>query len=111
VPPSLFTDWVGSRYVAALVKLDDEDKPVEPEDAKEGRKAVQMAGTLCRESKFQNWLVRHGEAFEASEEEAVATICAMLNIDSRSELRTSPSARKQFLDIVEHFKIGVKYDQ
>ena len=111
VPPSLFTDWVGSRYVAALVKLDDEDKPIEPADLKEGRKAVQMAGTLCRESKFQNWLVRHGEAFEASEEEAVATICAMLNIDSRSELRTSPSARKQFLDIVEHFKIGVKYDQ
>ena len=28
VPPSLFTDWVGSRYVAALVKLDDEDKPM-----------------------------------------------------------------------------------
>ena len=111
VPPSLFTDWVGSRYIAALVKLDDEDKPVEPEDAKEGRKAVQMAGALCREAKFQNWLVRYGEAFEVSEEEAAATICAMLSIESRSELKTDHHARKRFLDIVEHFKRGVKYDQ
>ena len=32
VPPSLHTDWVGSRYMVALVKLDDHDQIEVPED-------------------------------------------------------------------------------
>lgn len=104
VPPSLFTDWVGSRYIAALVKLDDEDKPVEPPDAAEGRKAVQIAGTLCREPKFQRWLVSQGVTFDASEEAAAAAVCDVLGIDSRSELKTNAAARKEFQDIVARFK-------
>ena len=108
VPPSLFTDWVGSRYVAALVKLDDEDKPIEPEDLKEGRKAVQVAGALCREPKFQNWLVSQGITFDASEEDAADAVCGILGISSRSELKTNAAARKQFYEIVDKFKGGYK---
>lgn len=104
VPPSLFTDWVGSRYIAALVKLDDEDKPIEPPDAAEGRKAVQVAGALCREPKFQKWLVAQGMVFDASEEAAAGAICDVLGIDSRAELKTNVEARTAFLDIVKQFK-------
>ena len=111
VPDSLLRDWVGSRYMVAMVKMDDEDKPIEPPDVAEGKKAVQMAGALCKEPKFQNWLVRYGEAFEVSEIEASATICEMVGISSRADLKTDSRARKKFLDIVEHFKKGVKYDQ
>lgn len=104
VPPSLFTDWVGSRYIAALVKLDDEDKPVEPPDAAEGRKAVQIAGTLCKRPEFQRWLVSQGMVFDASEEAAAAAVCDVLGIDSRAELKGNADARKAFLDLVEEFK-------
>jgi hypothetical protein len=104
VPPSLFTDWVGSRYVAALVKLDDEDKPVEPADVSEGKKAVQMAGALCREPKFQKWLVSQGMAFDANERASADAICEMAGIESRSELRSDADARKTFFNIVDRFK-------
>lgn len=104
VPPSLFTDWVGSRYVAALVKLDDEDKPVEPADVSEGKKAVQIAGALCREPKFQKWLVSKGMAFDASERAAADAVCEMAGIESRSELKSDADARKTFLNIVDRFK-------
>jgi hypothetical protein len=108
VPPSLFTDWVGSRYVAALVKLDDEDKPVEPADAMEGRKAVQVAGALCKRPEFQNWLVGQGIIFDASEEDAAGAVCDIVGISSRAELKTNAAARKQFYEIVDKFKGGYK---
>lgn len=102
---------MGSRYMVAMVKMDDEDKPIEPPEVTEGKRAVQMAGLLCKEPKFQNWLVQYGEAFEVSEKEASATIIEMLSINSRADLRTDSRARERFFDIVEHFKKGVKYDQ
>lgn len=106
VPPSLFTDWVGSRYVAALVKLDDEDKPVEPPDAAEGRKAIQIAGALCKRPEFQSWMVSQGMVFDASEEAAAAAMCDVLGVDSRAELKTNTEARKALYDLVEEYKRG-----
>ena len=37
-PPSLHTDWVGSRYMVAMVKLNDQEEPVVPEQEREIKK-------------------------------------------------------------------------
>jgi hypothetical protein len=104
VPDSLLRDWVGSRYMVAMVKMDDEDKPIEPPEVAEGKKAVQMAGTLCKEEKFQRWL---GEGLDMSEDEAAEALCEIVGISSRSELKTNAAARKHFLEIVGGFKRGM----
>ena len=36
VPQELHKDWVGSRYMVAMVKIDEEDKPVVSEEQLEG---------------------------------------------------------------------------
>jgi hypothetical protein len=90
--------------MVAMVKMDDEDKPIEPPEVAEGKKAVQMAGALCREEKFQRWL---GEGLDMSEDEAAEALCEIVGISSRSELRTNAAARKHFLEIVSGFKKGM----
>lgn len=104
VPESLLRDWVGSRYMVAMVKMDDEDKPIEPPEVAEGKKAVQMAGAMCRERKFQDFLVENCGALDASEESAAEALCEVLGINSRTELRKDAAARKQFHEIVDQFK-------
>ena len=44
VPESLMRDWVGSRYTVAMVKMDDDQTPIIPEDKKGADRAVQIAG-------------------------------------------------------------------
>ena len=94
VPAALFRDFVGARYQTVMVRLTEDDKPMNREDAL-SRDLVRLAGILCREPQFAQWLEHTGEILEADETDVVAWLRAHLGIKSRSELPTNPEAMRK----------------
>lgn len=95
----LFTHPVGSRYQAAFVLLDDENKPVMPKHKTDGERAVVSAGMLCRQPDFQKWMVEFGHTLEASEEAAINGLHYLCGINSRANLRTNKDALQRFTEL------------
>jgi len=111
VPPSLHTDWVGSRYMVALVKLDDHDQPEIPQHKRETDAMVASAGMLCRNFDFADYLYRQGliEDYdsvddEKREKQVVHGLRSHLGIESRSELHNNSNARERFKQLQEGFE-------
>lgn len=100
VPRDLYTDPLGSRYMVAMVRLDDEDQPIVPKDVEEGEKAVVQAGMLCRNPKFQEFIL----GMPGDENSCVAALHIALGINSRAELRTNTRARVDFKVLVTRFE-------
>ena len=99
-PPSLHTDWVGSRYMVAMVKLNDQEEPVVPEQEREIKKMISSAGMLCRNEDFGIFI-----GAEDNTEESIANIMrAKLEIHSRTDLRNNSEAREKFKKITEEFE-------
>lgn len=108
-PHELHTDPVGSRYMIALVRLEDDDTAMRRLDDEKSRAlVVQRAALLCQNPKFQTWLVHMGMADKVSEEEAKKGLKEALLIESRSELKTDAVARKKFAELVRSFELDVE---
>ena len=60
VPRDLLADPIGSRYMAALVRMDDNEEIIPPPMQMAADRLVQSAGMLCRQERFQRWLVESG---------------------------------------------------
>lgn len=99
-PPSLHTDWVGSRYMVAMVKLNDHEEPVVPEQEREIKKMISSAGMLCRNEDFGIFI----GAEDNTEESIANTMRAKLEIQSRTNLRNNSEAREKFKKITEEFE-------
>ena len=99
-PPSLHTDWVGSRYMVAMVKLNDQEEPVVPEQEREIKKMISSAGMLCRNEDFGIFI----GAEDNTEESIANTMRAKLEIQSRTDLRNNSEAREKFRHITEEFE-------
>ena len=99
-PPSLHTDWVGSRYMVAMVKLNDQEEPVVPEQEREIKKMISSAGMLCRNEDFGIFI----GAEDNTEESIANTMRAKLEIQSRTDLRNNSEAREKFKKISEEFE-------
>tara|TARA_R100000353_G_scaffold160812_1_gene120587 strand:+ start:226 stop:690 length:465 start_codon:yes stop_codon:yes gene_type:complete len=116
VPPSLHTDWVGSRYMVAMVKLDDEDQPEISDDQRQAKALVASAGMLCRNEDFRKYLDSQdlltfevGNWDDLSEEKMTANcLRRYLQIESRSELATNSEAREKFKKLQEDFTLWKK---
>lgn len=106
-PDELLKDPLGQRYMAVLVRLDDQDKPTAPPDEQEGRTAVKVAATLCADEKFQGWLCFQGYADEISEEAAAIAVRQYCHISSRSELKSNKDARSKFLGLRDMFVANI----
>jgi hypothetical protein len=104
-PQELHTDWVGSRYMVALVKLQDDDSIAKNKDYEARKKAVAVAATMCRNQKFQEWLVHMGIADSIGEDAAAIGLKESLLIGSRAELATDDVARKKFFELIESFRV------
>lgn len=104
-PASLMTDWVGSRYMVAMAKIDEYERVESNKEEIDRLKA--SCGALCRNVKFQTWLLR-GTELEVNEENAVDVLKGQLGINSRSEFDTNKYARSAFNDMREEFQIWLK---
>lgn len=92
IPDELMRDFVGARYQVVMVRLGDDEMPLDRRDH-DGDRAVKLAGVLCREKDFQDFLVQSNEIFDHNEAEATEWLRGKIGIQSRSELKTNQDAR------------------
>lgn len=104
VPEEILRDFVGARYMAVLVRINEEERPMnrEQELAKD---MVRASGMLCRDPKFWAFLEDAGQIFGQSEKEATEWMYKYLKVDSRADIPKSQSAIEKLLGIKEEFKI------
>ena len=104
VPDSLLRSWVGARYAVAMVELDEEDKPVPPNAARAAKSAIQQAGILCKEPRFQAWLAAETGDLIMDEAMCIHSLCTLLGISSRKEFKENHEARNAFLNIRDQYR-------
>lgn len=93
VPEELLRDFVGARYQVVMVRLDGHEEPMDRQREYEGDRSIRIAGLLCRDPKFWDYLYEDNQILDAKEKEATDWLRDYLNIPSRSELKTNPQAR------------------
>lgn len=103
VPDALLRDFVGSRYMAVMVRMNDDDRPMNRE-AELAKDMVRVSGMLCRDPKFWEFLADAGEIFEQSEKEATNWMHKYLKVESRSDIPKSQQAIEKLLGMKEEFK-------
>ena len=107
-PQELHTDWVGTRYMVAMVKLNDQDEPEPREEHKNVERLIASAGLLCRNEEFIKYLQEAGLVEDTDpfkiEAASVSAIRKHCGIKSRSDFRDNPDARSKFERLREEFK-------
>lgn len=108
-PPELHTDWVGTRYMVAMVRLNDQDEPETREEQQRIERLIASAGLLCRNAEFGAYLVGAGLIEELdpynSEQAAIKAVREYCGISSRTEFRDNPEARSRFEELREDFRL------
>jgi hypothetical protein len=96
LPEDLMRDFVGSRYMVVMVRIGDNEQPVNRELEFPGDHAVKMAGMMCRDSDFWKWIKLKTGADVTSEKECAQWLSEFLNIQSRKELKEDQAVREVF---------------
>jgi hypothetical protein len=96
LPEDLMRDFVGSRYMVVMVRIGDNEQPVNRELEFPGDHAVKMAGMMCRDSEFWKWIKLKTGADVTSEKECAQWLSDFLNIQSRKELKENQEVREVF---------------
>jgi hypothetical protein len=102
VPEEILRDFVGARYMAVLVRLTEEERPMNRE-AELGRDMVRVAGMLCRDPMFWDFLDESSAIFERSEKEATEWMQTYLKVESRSEIAKSKQAIDKLIGMKTEF--------
>jgi hypothetical protein len=103
VPEPLFRDFVGARYQVVMVRLGEDNKPMNREQQL-APDYVRMAGMLCRDKSFHLFLVDGGHTFEDTEAAATEWIKEWLGVTSRADIPASASATQKLLSLYEEFQ-------
>jgi len=104
VPEELLRDFVGSRYQVVMVRVNEDERPMNREQEL-CRDYVRMAAMLCRDKQFQAFLTESGQIFDADEQMAVDWLKQELGIKSRKELQDHPAAQSRLLSINQEFQL------
>jgi hypothetical protein len=94
IPEDLLRDFVGSRYQVVMVRIGSDEQPMDKADEFGGNRSIRIAGLLCRDHRFWEYLLEDNQIFEAKEELATEWLRDYLSIQSRSELKTNLQARE-----------------
>jgi len=108
LPKDLILDPLGSRYMMVLARLNDQDEVIQPKEKSDGEKAVDIAGLLCRNTRFISWMFDYGYSPERTESGAIEGIKSHCGIESRREFRTDGEARRRFFALRDLFEAAVK---
>jgi hypothetical protein len=93
IPEELLRDFVGSRYACVLVRINDDETPMQYDNR------VQRAGMLCRYPAFQEYLGVY------TEDEAANELCRRLSIGSRTELNGDAQAKRKFDVLLDEYTV------
>jgi hypothetical protein len=93
IPEDLLRDYVGSRYQVVMVRIDQNEQPMDRQANFEGDKAVRTAGILCKDPKFWKYLYSQEHIFDEDMDDATEWVRSYLNVESRSDLKTNHEAR------------------
>jgi len=98
LPDELMRDFVGSRYMVVMVRIGDNEQPVNRELEFPGDYAVKMAGMMCRDPSFWQWVNQKTITPQdiKSEKECATWLSDYLNIQSRKELKENEKVREEF---------------
>ena len=99
IPMELMRDFVGARYQTVMVRLDQQERPMDRENEFSGEQAVRSAGMLCHDPKFWEFLNQDNQILEANEKEATSWLREYLGIPSRADLKTNLEARSRLESI------------
>jgi hypothetical protein len=104
LPDDLTRDFIGSRYMVVMVRIGDDERPIDRESEFPGDTAIKMAGVLCRDPEFWAWLTENEWLQEQNEEACTEWLRSFLGIDSRKELKHNSEARELFNNIRRKFE-------
>ena len=98
----IMRDFVGARYMTVMVRLNEEEKPMnrEQELAKD---MVRVSGMLCRDPEFWKFLQESGQIIEKSDKEATAWLKTYLKVESRADIGKSQQAVERMLGLKQEF--------
>lgn len=104
VPEELLRDYVGSRYQVVMVRLNDENRPMN-RDHEYQRDPVRTAGILCRDKDFTSYLFEIGQIFEKSEQAVIDWLKQELDIQSRTELKEDQAKARRLYTIKQEYEL------
>ena len=98
IPEELLRDFVGARYMVAMVRLNDD------ETATPYQNRVKQAGMLCRNKVFFEYIQSvHGIA-DVDEQKATNFLYDFCEITSRTELNGNKAAQELFDKMMEEYE-------
>lgn len=104
LPTDVLRDFVGARYQVVMVRLNEEEKPMDREQ-EHSRDMVRVAGILCRDKEFWQFLKEAGQVFEASEEVSISWLKDELGVLSRSDIPNNQVATEKLKSINKEFQL------
>lgn len=93
IPEELLRDFVGARYQVVMVRLNGDEQPMDRQEEYSGDRAVKIAGALCRDPGFWEYLHKDNQIIDPTEKEATEWLREYLGVRSRADLKTQPEAR------------------
>lgn len=105
MPTSLMTLPMGTRFMAALVEIGDDEEPVVR--PKEKRSHTQQAAICCNDPVFQRYLLEKHADFgteEMTSEDAASYVRTVCGVTSRSELDKDERAAMAWESLWSKFK-------
>lgn len=97
-PEELLRDFVGSRYMVVMVRIQDDETPTPYKNR------VSKAGMLCKSLDFQIWIGA------TSETDAAGLLCKRCGINSRSELNGNKTAQQEFDAMLKEYESANPFD-
>lgn len=97
-PEELLRDFVGSRYMVVMVRIQDDETPTPYKNR------VSKAGMLCKSLDFQIWIGA------TSEIDAAGLLCKRCGINSRSELNGNKTAQQEFDAMLKEYESANPFD-
>tara|TARA_R110000868_G_scaffold86190_1_gene241770 strand:- start:679 stop:1119 length:441 start_codon:yes stop_codon:yes gene_type:complete len=95
IPEDLLRDFVGARYQVVMVRLDTNEAPIDRQEEFAGDRALRIAGMLCRDPKFWEFLYSRSDISTKDYETATQWLRFYLDLESRSQLKTNAVAQTQ----------------
>ena len=113
IAPALLTAPMGTRYMAVLVEINDNEEPVSPEEQAEREKPkrgwdamplAQQAGIRCNDEAFWRFLEEQKGARVTTPEQAADQVRGLCNVHSRADLQRGTAAGNQWQDLNDEYQ-------